>query len=634
MTLLGLQDVSIGFGGYPLLAHMNFNIEHGERICLLGRNGVGKTTLMKLICGELEHESGIVSRAPSLSVTCLTQVVPIDLKGTVFDVVSDGFGPQGKLLAKYHLLSHRISAEPDNKKLLGQLDKLQHSLDTEGGWQLNRYVEMIVEKIKLDADAQVENLSAGMKRLVLLAQAIVREPDILLLDEPSNHLDIEAITWLEEFLSQYNGTLMFVSHDRAFVKKIATRIIELDRRRLTSYSCDYKTYLLRKEAALEVETVKNALFDKNLAQEETWIRKGIQARRTRNEGRVRALKKMREERRQRKELIGTVRMQLQDAQISGRLVIEAKDIFFAYKPDEPIIRKFSTLIMRDDKIGVIGSNGSGKTTLLRVLLKELAPQQGTVRHGTNLEVAYFDQLHAQLNYDKSVYENIANGNDTLIINGSSRHVISYLQSFLFTPIQSRNTVANLSGGERNRLLLARLFARPSNILVLDEPTNDLDIETLDLLEKFLLNYPGTVLLVSHDREFLNNVVTSTLAIEGDGVIKEYVGGYDDWLRQSKKTLPLQQPLKKAPAKKAKKKQISDRPRRLSFKGKKELEAMPKLIETLETQQQQLHDAMANPDFYKKNTEMKITADTTKSKELAEQLEKAYARWQILEELQP
>jgi len=626
-----MQDVSVGYGGYPLLEHMNFQIEHGERICLLGRNGVGKSTLMKLICGELELESGIISRTPSLSVTCLTQVVPDGLKGTVFDVVSEGLGSRGKLLAEYHLLSHRVTTEPHNKNLLGQLDKLQHSLDIEGGWQLNRYVETIVEKIKLDADVEVENLSAGMKRRVMLAQAIVRKPDILLLDEPTNHLDIDAITWLEEFLSQYSGTLMFVSHDRAFVKKLATRIIELDRGRLTRYHCNYETYLLRKEVAMEVETVENALFDKKLAQEEAWIRKGIKARRTRNEGRVRALKKMREERRQRKEFIGTVRMRLQDAQISGRIVIKAKDISFTYKPDEPIIRKFSALIMRGDKIGVIGPNGSGKTTLLRLLLKELAAQQGTVRHGTNLEVAYFDQLHAQLDYEKSVYENIADGSETLIVNGSPRHIIGYLQDFLFTPSQSLNSVANLSGGERNRLLLARLFARPSNILVLDEPTNDLDIETLDLLEEFLMNYPGTVLLVSHDREFLNNVVTSTLVLEGNGIVKEYVGGYDDWLRQSKKTLQLQQPPENAPAKKTRTKIISGQPRKLTFKEKKELEAIPKLIETLETEQQQLHDAMSNPDFYKKGQE--IAAAIARLEELRKQLENTYARWQMLEELQ-
>ncbi len=630
MALLGIQDVSVGFGGPPLLEHMNLQIAHGERICLLGRNGTGKSTLMKLICGDIEPESGSLSRAPSLSVSYLTQVVPSGLRGAVFDIVSEGLGPRGKLLAEYHLLSHRIATEPHNKNLLRQLDKLQHRLDIEGGWQLNHRVEIIVEKIKLDADAQLENLSAGMKRRVLLAQAIVREPDILLLDEPTNHLDIEAITWLEEFLSQYSGTLMFVSHDRAFVKKLATRIVELDRGRLTRYDCNYETYRVRKEAVLGAEVVENALFDKKLAQEEVWIRKGIKARRTRNEGRARALKKMREGRRQRKELTGTVRMQLQDTQLSGRLVIEAKAISFAYKPDESIIRDFSTLIMRGDKIGVLGPNGSGKTTLIRILLKELAAQQGTVRYGTNLEVAYFDQSHAQLDYEKSVYENIADGSETLVINGAPRHIIGYLQDFLFTPSQSRSSVANLSGGERNRLLLARLFARPSNILVLDEPTNDLDIETLDLLEEFLLNYPGTVLLVSHDRNFLNNVVTSTLALEGNGIVKEYAGGYDDWLRQTK-TLRSQHPSGNAPAKKIETKQTSERPRKLSFKEKKEIEAIPNLIETLETEQRQLHDAMAGPDFYKQGTD--IAAVATRVQELKQQLETAYARWQVLEEFQ-
>ena len=631
MALLGMQDVSVGYGGHPLLEHMNFQIEQGERICLLGRNGVGKSTLIKLICGQLEPETGVISRPPSFSFACLTQTVPAGLKGTVFDVVSDGLGPRGKLLAEYHLLSHRVAAEPHNKNLLGQLGKLQHSLDIEGGWQLNRYVEMIVEKIKLDADAQVENLSAGMKRRVLFAQAIVREPDLLLLDEPTNHLDIEAITWLEEFLSQYNGALMFVSHDRAFVKKLATRIIELDRGQLSNYYCNYETYLPRKQALLENEAVEDALFDKKLASEEVWIRKGIKARRTRNEGRVRILKKMREARRNRKELTGAVRMRLNDTQQSGNLVIEAKNISFGYVPEKPIISGFSTLIMRGDKIGIIGPNGSGKTTLLRVLLKGLAAQQGSVRHGTNLDIAYFDQLHAQLDYDKSVYDNVADGSDTVVINGKPCHIIGYLQDFLFTPIQSRNTVANLSGGERNRLLLARLFMRPSNVLVLDEPTNDLDIETLDLLEEFLLDYPGTVLLVSHDREFLNNVVTSTFAMEGNGIVKEYVGGYDDWVRQSKNTQVIQQQPEKAPAKQTRQKQTADRPRKLSFKEKKELEVIPKLIETLETEQQQLHNAMASPDFYKKCED--IAAVTARLKELGKQLENTYARWQILEEFQ-
>ena len=630
MALLGIQDVNIGYGGPPLIERVNLQIAHGERICLLGRNGAGKSTLMKLICGEIEPENGIVSRTPSLSVTYLTQVVPTRLKGTVFDVVSEGLGNWGKLLAEYHLLSHRIATEPHSKNLLGQLDKLQHTLDMEGAWQLNHHVETIIEKIKLDADAQVENLSAGMKRRVLLARAIVRDPDILLLDEPTNHLDIEAITWLEEFLSQYSGTLMFVSHDRAFVKKLSTRIIELDRGRLTSYDCNYETYCVRKEAALEVEAVENALFDKNLAQEEIWIRKGIKARRTRNEGRARALKIMREGRSQRKERIGTVRMQLQDAKLSGRLVVEAKDISFAYNTDTSIIRDFSTLIMRGDKIGIIGPNGSGKTTLIRILLKQLATQQGSLRHGVNLEAAYFGQQHAQLDSAKSVYESIADGNETIVVNGNSRHVVGYLQDFLFTPSQSRNAVGNLSGGERNRLLLARLFARPSNILVLDEPTNDLDIETLDLLEEFLLNYPGTVLIVSHDRAFLNNVVTSTFVLEGDGVVKEYVGGYDDWLRQSRKTFQPQEPPKKVPVKTIKK-QTQDKPRRLSYKENKELESLPGLIEILESEQQQLHDAMADPDYYKQGADIAATA--ARLEELKKQLETAYARWEELEELQ-
>ena len=631
MSLLGMQEVSVGYGGPALLENINFQIEYGERICLLGRNGVGKTTLMKLISEELEPERGIISRSSSLSVTCLTQVVPAGLRGTVFDVVSEGLGPRGKLLAEYHLLSHQISTDAQNKNLLVQLDKLQHSLDIEGGWQLKHYVEMIVEKIKLDADAEVATLSAGMKRRVLLAQAIVREPDLLLLDEPTNHLDIEAITWLEEFLSQYSGTLMFVSHDRAFVKKLSTRIIELDRGRLTSYQCNYETYLQRKESAIGAETVENALFDKKLTQEESWIRKGIKARRRRNEGRVRALEKMREERRQRKDFVGTVRMRLQEAPLSGRLVIESKGITFGYTADEPIIREFSAEIMRGDKIGVIGPNGSGKTTLLRVLLKELSAQQGTVRHGTNLEVAYFDQSHGQLNNEKTVYENISDGSETIIINGNPRHIIGYLQDFLFSPRQTRNFVSNLSGGERNRLLLARLFARPSNILVLDEPTNDLDIETLDLLEEFLLNYPGTVLLVSHDREFLNNVVTSTLVLEGNGIVMEYVGGYDDWLRLRNKPHQQHEPAKNGRAKKTVTKQISERVRKLTFNEKKELEAIPNLIEALETEQQQLHDDMSNPEFYKKGPE--IAVETARLEELRKQLDNAYTRWQMLEELE-
>ncbi|MHC4836319.1 MAG: ATP-binding cassette domain-containing protein [Planctomycetota bacterium] len=631
MALLGLQDVNIGYGGPPLIEGMNLQIERGQRICLLGRNGAGKSTLMKLICGEIEPECGVVSRTPSLSVTYLTQVVPTHLEGTVFDSVSEGLGSRGKLLSDYHLASHRVADEPHNQTLLRRLDKLQHTLDTEGAWQLNHHVETIIEKIKLDADAEVETLSAGMKRRVLLARAIVREPDILLLDEPTNHLDIDAITWLEEFLSQYSGTLMFVSHDRTFVKKLSTRIVELDRGRLTGYDCDYQTYRIRKEAALEIEATENALFDKKLAEEEAWIRKGIKARRTRNEGRVRALKKLRDTRRQRKEVTGTVRMQTQDMKLSGRLVIEAKNISFGYDAEKPIIRDFSTLILRGDKIGIIGPNGSGKTTLIRVLLEELAAQAGTLRHGANLDISYFDQQHAQLDSEKTVYENVADGNETIVVNGVSRHIVGYLQDFLFTPGQSRNAVANLSGGERNRLLLARLFAKPSNVLVLDEPTNDLDMETLDLLEECLLNYPGTVLIVSHDRAFLNNVVTSTFVLEGGGAVKEYVGGYDDWLRQRKEPVESKQLLKKTPVKETAKKTARDKPRKLSYKENKELEALPGLIETLEAEQQQLHDAMADPDFYKQGTDIAATAE--RLEELKNRLKTAYARWEELESLQ-
>ncbi|MCX5635892.1 MAG: ATP-binding cassette domain-containing protein [Planctomycetota bacterium] len=634
MAIIGMQEVSVGFGGRPLLEHINLQIEAGDRICLLGRNGVGKSTLMKLITGEVLPEEGEISRTPQLTVTCLTQEVPDDLSGTVFELVSEGLGQCGKLLAQYHFVSHQLALDHDNKSLLTKLDNLQHSLDTENGWQMDRYVENIIEHMELDADAEAASLSAGMKRWVLLAQAIVRKPDVLLLDEPTNHLDIEAVTWIEDFLTGYKGTLIFVSHDRVFVKKLATRIIELDRGQAVSYFCNYETFLVRKDVANEAQAVEDSLFDKKLAQEEVWIRKGIKARRTRNEGRVRALKKMRNERSRRREEIGNVRMQLQDVQQSGRLVIEAKDISFAYLPERPIISKFSTTIMRGDKIGVVGPNGSGKTTLLRVLLKELAAQQspegqGTIRHGTNLEIAYFDQLHAQLDYEKSVYENIADGNETVVINGNPRHIIGYLQDFLFTPNQSRSPLSNLSGGERNRLLLARLFTRPSNVLVLDEPTNDLDIETLDLLEEFLLNYPGTVLMVSHDREFLNNVVTGIMALEGNGVVKEYVGGYDDWLRQ-RKAVPKPEP-EKTPAKVVKSAPVKEQVRKLTFKEKKELKALPALIESLESEQRQLHEAMADPAFYKKGSE--VVAISTRAGELKKQLDEVYARWQELEGLQ-
>ncbi len=627
MALIGMHDVSVGFGGPPLLEHMHLQIEAGERICLIGRNGVGKSTLMKLFLGEIQPQSGDLTKSPSLKVAKLAQTVPSESAGTVFDQVSVGLGAAGGLVAKYHELSHRLATESHDEKLMEQLDKTQQEIDAKNAWQLNVQVETIIEKMSLDPDAQFASLSAGMKRRVLLAQAMASEPDLLLLDEPTNHLDIEAIAWIEDFLLKYPGTLVFVSHDRAFLKKLSTRILELDRGQLTSYTCNYETYLERKEAALQVEATENKLFDKKLAQEEVWIRKGIQARRTRNEGRVRALKKMRKERSERKEQMGTAMLQQNTAQQSGRLIVEAKKVHFSYEPDKPIIKDLNVAIMRGDKIGIIGPNGSGKTTLLRVLLKELEAQSGTLRQGVNLEIAYFDQLHAQLDENKTVYENISDGSENIMINGRPKNIVGYLQDFLFTPTQSRNPVSNLSGGERNRLLLARLFMHPSNVLVLDEPTNDLDIETLDLLEEFVVDYPGSVLMVSHDREFLNNTITSTLALEGDGVVKEYVGGYDDWLRQSKKD---SEPVEAKVEPKSKSKSEKEKVRKITYKEQKELEALPALIEDLENKQATLHETMADPDFYKQGSDVAVT--TEQLKEITQKLESAYARWEELETL--
>ncbi len=638
MALLGMHDVAVGYGGEPLLAGVDLQIEEGERICLLGRNGVGKSTLMKLIGGELEPESGDFWRRADLVVTSLSQYVPDGVMGTVFDQVSEGLGTRGKLLAEYHLVSHQIAEDGGAAGLLQRLDELGHQLDTDDGWQLNRRVEMIIADMALDADAEFGGLSAGMKRRTLLAQAIVSEPDILLLDEPTNHLDIETVDWIEGFLANYSGTLVFVSHDRVFLKKLSTRIVELDRGVVSSYSCGYEKYLERKAAALAAEAAEAANFDKKLAAEEVWIRRGIQGRRTRNEGRVRDLKKMRAERAARKEVMGTARIETQEVQNSGRKVIEARNISFGYVEGQTIISEFSATIMRGDKIGVIGPNGSGKTTLLRVLLGELTARQGDVQHGTNLEIAYFDQLHMQLDHEKTVVENIADGNDTLEFNGRKRHIVGYLEDFLFTPAQSRNAVGNLSGGERNRLLLAKLFTRPSNVLVLDEPTNDLDIETLDLLEDLLVNYPGTVLMVSHDREFLNNVVTSTMVFEGEGRVREYVGGYDDWVRQSKSVLAEQTKIARTQEREAKKTAnklsrqaaVQERPRRLTFKEKKELESLPELIERLEVEQRHLHDEMSDPEFYKKGSDVSLT--TERLGDLDVKLQIAYFRWEELEAL--
>lgn len=625
MPLIALSDVTLRFRGPPVLDQANLTIEPGERLCLLGRNGTGKTTLLRLLQGSLESDRGEVIRQQGLRTTLLPQEVPQDLSGSVFDEVARGLGPTADLLAEYHRLADRLASEASDP-LRAELGRIQHALELSGGWHMHQEVENILVRMGLQADADVASLSAGMKRRVLLAKALVGKPDLLLLDEPTNHLDLDSIRWLEDFLLRYDGTLLFVTHDRALLRKVATRILELDRGRLTSWSCDYPTYLSRKEAALEAEARQNAEFDKKLAKEEVWIRTGIQARRTRNEGRVRALEALRQVRGARRDRPGEVKMEIQEAERSGRLVIEAKNLEFRYG-QRTIVDGLSTMIMRGDRVGLIGPNGSGKTTLLRLLLGDLQPRTGTVRHGTNLEIAYFDQLHAQLDDAKSVRENVRDGSDTVTINGRTRHIIGYLEDFLFTPEQAAGPVARLSGGERNRLLLARLFTKPSNVLVMDEPTNDLDLETLDLLEDLLSEYPGTLLLVSHDREFLNNVVTSTLVFEGEGRVKEYAGGYDDGLRQR----PVESP---APARPAAAKPVPQpanppRQRRLTYKEQRELEALPRRIEALEAELSEIHQLMADPAFYRKTT-AEIVHEKNRLETLQNDVAEAYRRWEELE----
>ncbi|MEI8375536.1 MAG: ATP-binding cassette domain-containing protein [Planctomycetota bacterium] len=625
MSLIAFSDVFLGFRGPLVLDQANLTIEPGERVCLLGRNGTGKTTLLRLLQGTLEPDRGAVIRQQGLCTAMLPQQVPADLRGSVFDEVARGLGPMAELLAEYHHLASRLASE-ESHDLQAELGRIQHALEANGGWRMHSQIEAVVSRMSLQPDADVATLSAGMKRRVLLAKALVGSPDLLLLDEPTNHLDIDAIRWLEDFLLRSSGTLLFVTHDRALLRTVATRILELDRGRLTSWSCDYATYLNRKEATLEAEAKQNAEFDKKRAQEEVWIRTGIKARRTRNEGRVRALEALREVRLARRDRPADVKMEIQDADRTGRLVIEAKNLHFRYG-SRAIVDNFSTMIMRGDRVGLIGPNGSGKTTLLRLLLGDLVPQTGTVRHGTNLEVAYFDQLHAQLDETKSVRENVRDGSDSVTINGRTRHIIGYLEDFLFTPEQASSPVARLSGGERNRLLLARLFTKPSNVLVMDEPTNDLDLETLELLEDLLSAYAGTLLLVSHDREFLNNVVTSTLVLEGEGQVKEYAGGYDDWLRQRpEEQSPVAKP---ATAHPEPRQSPQPRTRRLTYKEQRELEALPQRIEALEAELSELHQLAADPAFYRK-APAEIISVKGRLESLQSDLAEAYRRWEELE----
>ena len=629
MPLISLQNISVGFGGPLLLEGIDLQIEPGERVCLVGRNGTGKSTIMRVITGDVKPDRGMVVAQQGLRATILTQEVPQNVSGSVFDVVSEAFGEQGKLLAAYHHVSARL-AHDHSEKLMAELEDVQHRFEAARGWQMQQRVETILTRLQLPEDAEFSELSGGLKRRVLLAKALAGEPDLLLLDEPTNHLDIEAIAWLEEFLLTFGGTLLFVTHDRALLQKLATRIVDLDRGRLTSWPGNYHSYLELKQAALDSETVENAKFDKKLAAEEVWIRQGVKARRTRNEGRVRALKDLRRTRSERREKIGTANIQMQEAERTGKLVVEAQAVSFGYT-DRPVISGLSTTIIRGDKIGIIGPNGSGKTTLLKVLLGDLKPQQGKVKQGTNLEVAYLDQHRAQLDDQKTVQDNVAYGSDHVTINGNRRHVIGYLQDFLFAPARARSPVKVLSGGERNRLLLAKLFTQPSNVLVLDEPTNDLDIETLDLLEELLMDYAGTVLLVSHDRAFINNVVTSTLVFEGEGRVSEYVGGYDDWLRQSRaKSNATAVPMKIEERKAAPVPQ-REKQRKLSFKEQKELDELPKRIEELDAEQQRIIATMADPAFYRESGN-KVASTKARLENVEKELAEAYKRWNELEAL--
>ena len=594
MALLSFDDVTFSHGGPPLMERISFSVERGERIALLGRNGAGKSTLLKLLNGELSPDGGSVNRQKGVTTARLIQEVPSGDVGTVRDVVLGGASEQ--------------------------------HLEAETAWKLEQQADRVIAQMNLEGGAVFDALSSGMKRRVLLARTLLLEPDVLLLDEPTNHLDIESITWLEGFLSRFAGTLLFITHDRAFMRKLANRIIELERGRLFDWTCDYDTFLARKEAALEAEAQQQAQFDKKLAQEEAWIRQGVKARRTRNEGRVRALQELRRQHQARRKAIGTAKMQLQEAEKSGRLVIQAKSVCFSYG-DRQIVKDLDVTIMRGDKIGILGPNGCGKTTLLRLLLGELPPAKGSVRHGTNLEIAYFDQLRETIDEEKTVQDNVSGGSEHILVGGSRRHIIGYLQDFLFAPERSRSPARYLSGGERNRLLLAKLFTKPSNVLVLDEPTNDLDSETLELLESLLVEYGGSVILVSHDRAFLDNVATSVLAFEGDGEFKEYEGGYDDWLR-TKRLAGAAETTSPANAA-ASSEKPSPRPRKLSFKEQRELESLPERIGALEAEQNELHQAMADPAFFRKEGQT-IAAATARLEKLSSELAQAYARWEELE----
>jgi len=626
MFLLRFDDVSLAYGHLPLLAHVDFQIEPGERVCLVGRNGAGKSTLLRLITGTALPDDGEIWRRDALRIAHLEQEVPPDTDQTVFEVVAAGLGELGTLLTEYHRLTqHALAAEPS---FLERMARLHACIDTLDGWNINQKVETVLSRLGLPADQSLADCSGGTRRQVMLARALVSEPDLLLLDEPTNHLDISAITWLEKFLLAYHGALIFITHDRALLKHLATRIVELDRGKLTSFPGDFDGYLSRKEELLEIEARALAKFDKKLAEEEAWIRQGIKARRTRNEGRVRALQAMRRERVQRLEAMGKARFGINAGALSGKLVVDLRRVSFRYG-DDVIIDDLSTRILRGDRVGIIGPNGSGKSTLLELILGELAPTSGQVVIGTRLQIAYFDQHRRLLNPEKTVRENMSDS-DYVTVKGRSRHLIGYLKDFLFQPERVDSPVNALSGGERNRLLLAKIFTRSANMIVLDEPTNDLDVETLELLEDLLADYEGTLLLVSHDRTFLDNVVTSTLVFEGRGKVGEYAGGYEDWERQrsSSLTMPPKRP-RTSPRVTFADGERANGTRKLSYKEQRELEALPAKIEALEAEQAQVHRMMAGAEFYRQPSD-KIAATMERLQALTNELEACYARWESLE----
>jgi len=634
MTLLKLTDVSLAYGNNPLLDGVSWQIARGERVCIIGRNGTGKSSMLSLVKGSQLPDDGEIWRAPGLKIGELPQELPIADERTVFDVVAEGLAGVGQLLADYHHLSQNIQNEADLDKLM----HVQQELEAKDGWRLQQLVDSTLSRLQLPADKTLAELSGGWRRRVLLAQALVSEPDLLLLDEPTNHLDIGAIAWLEEALTGFNGAVLFITHDRAFLQNLATRILELDRGHMIDWNGDYASFLVHKEQQLAAEETANALFDKKLAQEEVWIRQGIKARRTRNEGRVRALKALRAERSERREHQGKANLQIDAAEKSGKQVIVVEHASFAHPGGEPLIRDFSMVLQRGDRIGLLGANGTGKTTLLKLLLGDLQPTSGTVEAGTKLEVAYFDQLRHQLELEKTVVDNVAEGRDFITIDGQNRHVLSYLGDFLFSPQRARTPVKALSGGERARLLLAKLFSKPANLLVLDEPTNDLDVETLELLEEVLLGFQGTVLMVSHDRAFLDNVVTSTLVFEGNGVVREYVGGYQDWLRQggSVKLLGVGEAKDGKESKSEATTAAASRPaepvpakKKLSYKVQRELEALPGKIDAAEKSIAGLQEEMAQPTFYQQSAER--TGETiAKLEAMQRELDELLERWAELE----